>query len=143
MRLSRRQILLSGLAALPLIGAGSIARHYYSRTIEDSIRRSISQHFGKKIANAQAAEEFAQKFAESFREKNGPKTTQLLARRLLTAVYSDEALEEREKFTETVVLDFVKSTNAIRAFEAGNKLVFLGLDASDYACQNTWGANWL
>ena len=143
MKLTRRKILISTVAAIPLIGGGITGGIYWTRDIESDIKRSIRTHFGKQVANSDGAREFIAGFAAEFREKNGPKTTKMLSRRLLKASYSDETRPERDEFTEVVVEKFIKSTNAVRAFETGDDVVFVGLSDPLGPCENTWGANWL
>ncbi len=137
----RRTLLAGGLGAAAL----GVAAPLLTRRIEDEVQGILRDGFGDTIARAPEADVFVADFTRLWTDTNGPlerfgKRVTWMLGSLLPAARADE----RTNLAETVTFAFLRSTNAVRALETGEPLVYLGMpDPYASPCANPLGALWL
>lgn len=141
MPLTRRALLLagSGAAAIGLFG-GAVSFRSEMR----AVMRIIRQEFGDAVADQPAAAEFAQAFATAHLTDS---TVVSRAKHAVIATAPAALLESTsadDRFRDWVVSDFIKSTTAVRAYEAGIALEFFGFNGTyELPCTNTLSVHML
>lgn len=139
--LNRRALLLLtfGLAGTGLFG-GAILFRSEAR----AVLRIIRQEFGDAIADQPAASEFARAFADTHLKDSAVVSR---AKHAVIATAPAAVLERMsadDGFRNWVVSDFVKSTTAVRAYEAGAALQFFGFyGPHEIPCMNPFSVHML
>lgn len=138
--LGRRSMLVATLAAG---GASATGAFFALGDGRQAILRVLSAEFGAEIGESDAAAAFAADFVAKRLE---PATVYSGMKHMALAALPNAGLEltaHRDQFRQWVIGEFVMSTTAIRAYEAGNSLVYFGLDAAhERPCTNPLSAAW-
>ncbi|MDF0602671.1 hypothetical protein P1J78_18180 [Psychromarinibacter sp. C21-152] len=136
----RRALLAGGLGAV----AAAVALPLVTRRIEDELRRILRDGFGDKIAGNPEAAVFIVDVAAIWNDTTPPaqritKPTTWMLSPLLPGPRA-----ERAGLEEAVIRTFLRATNAVRAHETGEPLVYLGMpDPYARPCANPLSAMWL
>ncbi|MEO0915758.1 MAG: hypothetical protein AAFY31_02070 [Pseudomonadota bacterium] len=116
----KRRPLLLGASALAIAAAFGVRRWSRPPNVAanpDAVQALLAREFGGNIAFSEDGRRFADDVSAQ------------------TVLDLDEA---------QVILEFVRSTNVIRAMETGAPLVYLSLDSAlSASCQNPLSAHWL
>lgn len=136
----RRTVFAGGFAAI----AAAVAAPLLTRRIDDELRHILRTGFGDVIAADPEADLFIADVAAIWDGITPPaqriaKPTTWMLSPLLSGPRA-----ERANLTEVVTLTFMHATNAVRAFETGEPLVYLGMpDPYANPCANPLSAMWL
>ncbi len=136
----RRTLLAGGVGVL----VAAIAAPLLTRRIDDELRHILRVSFGDTIADDPEASLFITDVAAIWDDITPPaqRVTKPTTWMLSPLLVGPRA--ERENLTEVVTQTFMHSTNAIRAHEAGEPLVYLGMpDPYANPCANPLSAMWL
>ena len=140
MGISRRTAMIGGAALA--IGAASFGM--LTHTFESQAKAILSDHFGTDIANSDETAAYIKEIATFWKDANSPRNQFLRPKYWALAPLFPGARAERASLEEQVVIMFIRSSNVIRAVEAGEDLTYLGSpNPYENPCANPLGSMWL
>ncbi|WP_172299103.1 hypothetical protein [Pseudoruegeria sp. HB172150] len=140
MAASRRTILLGALAGTAALAAAP----FLTRRVEHELRHILRVNFGRRIADAPAADDFIEEVAAIWNGVSSQRDRIVKPTLWMLSPVLEDQRDERAALEETIILGFLQSTNAVRAYETGGELVYLGIgDRYDQPCGNAFSADWL
>ena len=140
MRLTRRQTIGAGLVGLAALGASPLL----TRRIDDEVRRVLRRNFGRRIARSADARLFVADMSKLWEELMPNQNWIVRPSYWMLEFASARARQEREGLEEIVIELFLRATNAVRAYEIGSELEYVGITTPfETPCSNTLSVAWL